>query len=45
MNRHGGHIGHVTLRVCSIFLFPQPEEALKEFWLLLAQLGIGGIDV
>ena len=44
MTRHGGNIGHVTLRVCT-FLFPQPKEALKEIWLQLAQWGIGGVDV
>ena len=27
------------------FLFPQYKEALKEIWLHLAQLGIGGVDV
>ena len=35
---HGGHIGHVTLMVCLfIFSFPQPQEALQEIWLHLAQ--------
>ena len=27
------------------FLFSQPNEALKEIWLNLAQWGIGGVDV
>ena len=42
---HGGHIGHVTLRVCTKFLFPQPKEALNEIWSQLAQWGIEGVDV
>ena len=45
VTRHGGHIGHVTLRVLYKFLFPQPKEALKEIWLHLAQWVIGGVDV
>ena len=32
MNRHGGHVGHVTETV-----FPQPEEALNKSLLQLAQ--------
>ena len=44
VNRHSGHIGHVTEGLYK-FLFPQPKEALKEIWLHLAQWGIGGVDI
>ena len=36
MYGHAGHIGHVALRVCTIFLF---------IWLHLAQWGIEGVGV
>ena len=32
MNRHGGHVGHVTWTV-----FPQPKETLYEILLQIAQ--------
>ena len=36
MNRHGGHVGHVTDSLKKLY-FPQPKEALDEILLQLAQ--------
>ena len=30
MNKHGGHIGHVTWTIFEQIFFPQPKEAVHE---------------